>query len=112
MYIVAIAWFYVALMMAVAEATNSTGTLLGAAVTFVLYGLLPIGLVIYIMSTPARRKAIKARDSAQQTQPLPASATEVIAANAAPTSSEPPNGSGHAPTAAQAGGVAPVREKV
>ncbi len=111
MYIVAIAWFYVALMMAVAEATNSTGTLLGAAVTFVLYGLLPIGLVLYIMATPARRKAIKARELTEQAQKQPASATEVIAAYAAPMRSAPPNSSGHAPTAAQADSVAPVREK-
>ena len=34
MYLVVIAWLYVALMMAVAEATNTTGTVLGAIVTF------------------------------------------------------------------------------
>src|SRR5438309_1237095 len=55
MHLVVIAWLYVALMMAVAEATNSTGTVLGAIVTFVLYGLLPVALVVYLMATPARR---------------------------------------------------------
>ena len=39
LYIIAIGWLYVALMMSVAEATNTTGTVLGAIVTFVLYGL-------------------------------------------------------------------------
>ena len=35
MYIIPIAWIYVALMMAVAEATSSNGSLLGALMTFV-----------------------------------------------------------------------------
>ena len=65
MYIVAIAWLYVAILMAVAEATHSTGTLLGGIITFVLYGLLPLALVLYVMGTPARGRAIKARESAE-----------------------------------------------
>ena len=62
MYIIPIAWIYVALMMAVAEATSSTGTLLGALMTFVLYGVLPIGLVLYFMGSPARKRAIRERE--------------------------------------------------
>jgi hypothetical protein len=65
MYIVPIAWLYVALMMAVAEATNTTGTVLGGFITFVLYGLLPVGLVVYVMGAPARRRAIKSRELAE-----------------------------------------------
>jgi hypothetical protein len=65
MYIVPIAWLYVALMMAVAEANSPVGTLLGAIITFILYGLLPIGLVVYLMGTPVRRRAIKAREKAE-----------------------------------------------
>jgi len=65
MYVVAIAWLYVALMMTVAEATHPTGTLLGAFITFVLYGVGPVALVLYLMGTPARRKAIKAREQAE-----------------------------------------------
>ena len=57
MYIVAIAWLYVAVMMTVAEATHPSGTLLGAFFTFVLYGLLPIALALYILNTPNRKKA-------------------------------------------------------
>ena len=55
--LVAIGWMYVAVMMTVAEATSSTGTLLGALVTFVLYGVLPLAIVLYLLSTPARRRA-------------------------------------------------------
>ena len=65
MYIVAIAWLYVAVLMAVAEASHSTGTLLGGVMTFVLYGVLPLGLVLYVMGTPGRRRAIKAREAAE-----------------------------------------------
>jgi len=66
MYIVPIAWLYVALMMSVAEATNSNGTVLGALVTFVMYGLLPVGLVLYIMGTPGRKRALRARESQER----------------------------------------------
>ena len=69
MYIVPIAWLYVALMMAIAEATNSNGTILGAVITFLLYGLAPVGLVAYLMGAPARRRAIKAREAAEMAQP-------------------------------------------
>ncbi len=62
MYIIPIAWIYVALMMAVAEATNSNGTLLGALMTFVLYGVLPIGLILYFMGSPGRKRAIRERE--------------------------------------------------
>ena len=65
MYIVPIAWLYVALMMAVAEATNSNGTVLGAIITFLLYGLGPVALVVYLMGSPARRRAIKAKEAAE-----------------------------------------------
>ena len=60
MYLVLIAWLYVTLMMAVAEATSPMGTVLGAVMTFVLYGLLPMGIVGYIWAphhanAPSRR---------------------------------------------------------
>jgi hypothetical protein len=87
MYIVPIAWLYVALMMSIAEANNSNGTVLGACITFVLYGLLPIGLVLYIMGTPARKRRLKAQE-AQET-------AERRAAQAA--SGSAPDAGGHAP---------------
>ena len=65
MYIVVIAWVYVALMMAVAEATSPVGTVLGAIFTFVLYGAAPVSLVVYLMRTPQRKRAIRERDAAE-----------------------------------------------
>jgi uncharacterized membrane protein len=62
MYIVAIAWIYVALMMSVAEATNTNGTVLGGIVTFILYGILPTSIIIYIMDSPRRKRVRLARE--------------------------------------------------
>jgi len=62
MYIVAIAWIYVALMMSVAEATNTNGTVLGGIVTFILYGILPTSIIIYIMDSPRRKKVRLAQE--------------------------------------------------
>ena len=107
MYLIVIAWLYVTLMMAVAEATNTTGTVLGAIVTFVLYGLLPMGIVVYIMGTPSRKRAIKQREQAEQ-------ATwdaEQAALRAAQTESAAPDAGGEAPAAAEDSGVAPVRKE-
>lgn len=89
MYLVPIAWIYVTLMMAVAEAGSSNGTILGAVITFVLYGLLPVSLIVYFMRTPARRRALRAREAA----------------------SIEPDAGGHAPACAERDAVAPVREE-
>lgn len=98
MYLVAAAWLYVTLMMAVAEAAAPNGSLLGAFFTFVLYGALPLSVVLYILATPARKRAGRARER----QELEA---------AARSSAHPPNGGGHAPGGTEDGAVAPVREK-
>jgi hypothetical protein len=59
MYLIAVAWLYVTLMMAVAEATHAQGSLLGALITFVMYGLAPLALVLYLWGTPHRWRALK-----------------------------------------------------
>lgn len=68
MHIVAVAWLFVVVLMAAAEA--QTGSLWGALGTLVLYGLLPLGIVLYLMATPARRRARAAREAAQ-VEPAP-----------------------------------------
>jgi len=85
MYLVPIAWIYVALMMSVAEATNSNGTVIGAIVTFVLYGLMPVGLILYFMGTPGRKRAIRAREAAER--------AAAVAAHAQASSLPPDTGS-------------------
>jgi hypothetical protein len=56
-YLVVTAWMYVAVMMAVAEATHPQGTVVGAVFTFLLYGAVPVALLVYLMGRPARRAA-------------------------------------------------------
>jgi uncharacterized membrane protein len=68
MYLIVIAWMYVVLMMSIAEATNINGTILGALVTFFMYGVGPVALVVYLMGAPARSKAIKQREAPTRTQ--------------------------------------------
>jgi mannose/fructose/N-acetylgalactosamine-specific phosphotransferase system component IID len=96
MYLVAIAWIYVVLMMAIAEATASNGTILGAIVTFFLYGVLPTVILMYIMGTPMRRKALRAQEQA-----------ELAALRAQAAASGEPDAGSETPTDS----VTPVREK-
>ncbi len=117
MYLVLIGWLYVTLMMAVAEANAANGTLLGAAITFVLYGLLPMGIVAYILGTPARKRALKVRQAAEQaahaaqTRHQPASLNGGADDSASGIVSLQPDAGGEAPAAAQPGRVAAVREE-
>jgi len=102
MYIVAIAWIYVALMMAVVEATNTTGTVIGAIVTFILYGVAPVSLVVYLMRSPNRKRAIKEKEALE---------AALHQQNSLAPDSRHPNTASHAPTAAEFDSVPPVREK-
>lgn len=98
LYLVVIAWTYVALMMGVAEATNTTGTVLGGILTFVLYGAAPVALVVYLWGAPLRRRAIKAREAVEAAEP---------AKPAEGDASIQPDASRHAPADA----LAPVRKE-
>ena len=115
MYLIVIGWVYVVLMMSVAEATNSNGTLLGALITFVLYGVLPVTLVVYLMGAPARSKAIKKREAeALRTAQQPSAAPGAPDSNAAAMSLQPDTGghaAGSAETIATGPGVTPVRKE-
>jgi hypothetical protein len=96
MYLVAIAWMYVVVMMSVVEAFSSNGTVLGAAITFVLYGLLPLSIVMYVLRAPARRtarKAVEAQELEQAQTAQAAAATQPASASGPDASG--PNTSGH-----------------
>ena len=119
MYLIVIAWIYVVLMMSVAEATNSNGTALGAVITFVLYGVGPAALVVYLMGAPARSKAIKKRDAEEFAQRTlndagdDVDAVGAITDTAAP--SLPPDAGSHAARSTEAvaadTGVASMRKE-
>lgn len=90
MHLVALGWIYVVGMMALVEAFGPNGTVLGAVITFLLYGVLPLSIVMYIMATPTRRKARALREAEE----------EQAARAAKPPSGLPDDGSHHAAGAA------------
>lgn len=97
--LIAIGWLYVALLMAVAEASSPVGSVLGAIITFLLYGVGPVSLLLYILSTPARKRRRRQRE-----------AEELLAwqqAQAAQPASAEPDAGGQA----AADAVAPVRKE-
>jgi hypothetical protein len=93
MYLIAIAWMYVVVMMALAEALSAQGTVLGALFTLLLYGALPLSIVMYLLGTPMRRRARQAAEA------------EALQQNTG--SGAQPDGSGHAAGDA----VAPERKE-
>lgn len=104
MYLIVIAWLYVVLMAALVEATSSVGTVLGAIITFVLYGLLPLSIVVYIFGTPARKRALHAQAMAER-------AARAAAPPDAASVSAAPDADSKAAAGAQSGAVAAVREE-
>jgi hypothetical protein len=71
MYLVALAWIYVVLMMAVAEGANPNGTVTGAVFTFLGYGAVPVALIVYIGGAPARRRTRRAREAKEASSAQP-----------------------------------------
>ncbi|MGX8882710.1 hypothetical protein ACWWD9_05790 [Methylovorus sp. SPW-M1] len=59
MYIVAIAWLYVTVLMAATEPSLVAGIL-----TFMFYGLLPCALLLWLFGTPQRRRRKQAQEKA------------------------------------------------
>ncbi|MGJ7564118.1 hypothetical protein ACSFBM_09695 [Variovorax sp. GB1R11] len=106
-HLIVIGWLYVVVMMAVAEATNTNGTVLGAIFTFLLYGLGPMALVVYLMGTPGRRRAVKQREAEAQEAARRAAAQAHAAAAAKDAGSDLPDQGSEAPADA----VAPVRKE-
>lgn len=98
MHIVPIAWMFVVVLMAAAEATAPDGTLLGAFFTLLLYGVLPLSIVMYVLGTPVRRQA---RWRAEQA--LAAKAADLKAAATAPADAAPGTTSAPASPALPAG---------
>ena len=108
MYLVVIGWLYVTLLMAVAEAMAPTGTVLGAIITFAFYGLLPMSIVVYILGTPGRKRAIHARQLAEREAQAAAAQNAAAAAKTegaaqAPEVAPPPSALG-GPVEPDAGG--------
>lgn len=63
LYLIAIAWIYVVLLMSLAESS-----LIAGIMTFIFYCIIPLGLVLYILSSPARKRQIRAKELALREQ--------------------------------------------
>ena len=98
--LVGIGWMYVVVMMSVAEAMASNGTVIGALMTLLLYGVAPLSLALYLLGTPGRRRRRRAAEAAG------AAATAESASTSASQGPDP-HGRGHA----AADTVPPVREE-
>lgn len=72
--LIVLGWLYVAVMMALVQAFHPEGGLLSAAFVLLAYGVAPVALILYVLGTPARRQAWRAREQAEQAQqqPVPA----------------------------------------
>jgi hypothetical protein len=65
MHIVAIAWVYVVLMMSITEHSVTAGIM-----TFRLYGVLPLAIILYVAGSPQRKRNRKRAEEAA-TLPIP-----------------------------------------
>ncbi|MDA8254774.1 MAG: hypothetical protein M0Z99_03895 [Betaproteobacteria bacterium] len=61
MYVIAIGWLYVTLLMAATETNLVAGVL-----TFALYGAAPLALFLWLFGTPQRRRQRLAREAVDQ----------------------------------------------
>lgn len=71
LYLVALAWMYVVLLVALVELFSTQGSAVGALFTVLGWGVIPLSVVLYILATPSRRAARRAEDSRASAGPLP-----------------------------------------
>ena len=103
--LIAIAWTWIVVLMTAVEALGPGGTLLGALVTFIGYGVLPLSVVLYVGSTGLRRQArlqaearALAAAAGQDASTSDANPVHLPAAGAegAASAADDPGGRGHA----------------
>ncbi|MBZ0104171.1 MAG: hypothetical protein K8H84_00940 [Sulfuricella denitrificans] len=58
MYIIAIGWLYVVLMMSITETSMIAGVM-----TFLFYGLVPLAIFLWLFGTPQRRRSMAAKEN-------------------------------------------------
>lgn len=67
MYIIAIGWLYVTVLMALTEKSLVAGVL-----TLLFYGLLPVSLLLWLLSSPVRRQRRRYREAQEEAAAKPA----------------------------------------
>jgi hypothetical protein len=88
--LIALGWGYIVVLMAATEALGPDGSVLGAVATLLGYGVLPLGVVLYIGTSGLRRRE-----------------RERLALEADASAGDDPAGGGHAARAP----LAPEREE-
>ena len=63
LHLIGLAWMFVVVLMALAEGTSSQGSWLGAFFTLLLYGLMPLAILMYVLGTPGRKRALREREA-------------------------------------------------
>ncbi len=61
LHIVALGWIYVVLLMSLTE-----NSVIAGIMTFLLYGVLPLVVILYLMGTPQRRRRRRAREKFEE----------------------------------------------
>ncbi|MDO9189978.1 MAG: hypothetical protein Q8K43_02990 [Sulfurimicrobium sp.] len=59
MYIIAIGWLYVVVMMSITETSFIAGLM-----TFLFYGMVPLAVFLWLFGTPQRRRSMAAKEKA------------------------------------------------
>jgi membrane protein implicated in regulation of membrane protease activity len=63
LHLIALAWMFVVVLMALAEGTSSQGSWLGAFFTLLLYGVMPLAILLYVLGTPGRKRSLREREA-------------------------------------------------
>lgn len=63
LFLITVAWVYVVLLMAATESSFIAGVM-----TFIFYCVIPLSLVLYIVSAPARKKRLKEIEAQKRMQ--------------------------------------------
>ena len=87
MYIIAIGWMWVVLMMSITQKT-----ILAGVSTLVFYGILPCALLMYILMTPARRRRQARREAEAEAQAKATAEGNAAANPPAEAGTQPPPG--------------------
>ncbi len=106
LYVVALAWMYVVLMVALVELFSPQGTAVGALFTVLGWGLIPLSVVLYILATPGRRAA--RRGARQSRGPAPGRSQASARASPRGRARAASKGSSHHPRIQMAAAMRPV----
>lgn len=85
MYIIAIAWIYVVFMMSIMETSVIAGIM-----TFLLYGILPVSIIVYVMGTGQRKRKRQAQEMQRREQTMNHAEREKSALKDAPSAERRP----------------------